>query len=296
MACVSKSHLLFGLFTALTNAAPLAQAPCDRTVLTQAADAYVAAQTAGSLAPLQPVLATSWIYTQNNKNISASTGVLSTALDIDHRRTNYDLVTCATYTEIISAKGPYVIGTQIRHDVDGQVTSIDSVASTTGSWLFNATKTLEYVKKEDPGWKPLPVSAQSSREVIQAAGDAYMDMWSDAHAHEKVPWGTPCVRLEGSAYTGKGQANDSCQPGIPSNHSQAPNTHRRYVIDEEMGSVSIFCVWEHMVSPAICCHRTKGVSNLLQMNAADSHEFRLENGKLRYVHTMTECGGKTCKL
>lgn len=32
------------------------------------------------------------------------------------------------------------------------------------------------------------------------------------------------------------------------------------------------------------------------MNAADSHEFRLENGKLRYVHTITECGGKTCKL
>lgn len=45
-----------------------------------------------------------------------------------------------------------------------------------------------------------------------------------------------------------------------------------------MGSVSIFCVWEHM------------------MMAADNHEFRLENGKLRFVHTMTECGGKTCKL
>lgn len=55
------------------------------------------------------------------------------------------------------------------------------------------------------------------------------------------------MRLEGSAYTGSGSANDSCKPGIPSNHSQAPNTRRRYVIDEEMGSVSIFNVWEHMV-------------------------------------------------
>jgi hypothetical protein len=45
-----------------------------------------------------------------------------------------------------------------------------------------------------------------------------------------------------------------------------------------MGSVSIFCVWEHM------------------MMAADSHEFRLEGGKLRYVHTMTVCGGQQCKL
>lgn len=57
---------------------------------------YVAAQTAGSLIPLQPVLATSWVYVENNKNISAAAGVLMTALDIDHRRTNYDLVTCAS--------------------------------------------------------------------------------------------------------------------------------------------------------------------------------------------------------
>jgi hypothetical protein len=84
--------------------------------------------------------------------------------------------------------------------------------------------------------------------------------------------------LEGSAYTGRGQPDDSCKAGIPSNHNQAPNTRRRYVIDEAMGSVTIFCVWEHM------------------MMAADSHEFRLENGRLRYVHTMTECGGRQCRL
>ncbi|KAJ4356627.1 uncharacterized protein N0V89_004663 [Didymosphaeria variabile] len=243
-----KNYLLIGFLASASSAAPLAQAACDRTILTQAADAYIAAQTAGSLTPLQPMLATPWLYTENNKNISTTSSVLSKKLTIDHRRTNYDLVTCATYTELIAATGPYVIGTQIRHGADGKVSSIDTIASTTGSWLFNATKTLEYVKAEDPGWTPLPASAQSSREVIQAAGDAYLDMWSDAHAHEKVPWGTPCVRLEGSAYTGKGMANDSCQPGIPSNHNQAPNTRRRYVIDEEMGSVSVFCVWEHMVS------------------------------------------------
>lgn len=248
MAPVSMLYLFLYILISSASAAPFSRVPCDRTVLAQAADSYITAQTAGSLSPLQPTLATSWIYTENNKNISYTSGLLTKALKIDHRRTNYDLVTCATYTEVVAASGPYVIGTQIRHDADGKVSSIDTIASTTGSWLFNATKTLEYVRSEDPGWKPLPASAQSSREVIQAAGDAYLDMWSDAHAHEKVPWGTPCVRLEGSAYTGKGQANDSCQPGIPSNHNQAPNTHRRYVIDQEMGTVSIFCLWEHMVS------------------------------------------------
>ena len=248
MASWPTTYLSLSLYAFLTNAAPVNQTSCDRDALSQAAGAYISAQTLGSLAPLQPVLATSWSYMENNKNISASKSLLMTALDIDHRRTNYDLVACATFTEVVAAKGPYVIGTQIRHDTEGAVKSIDTIASTTGSWLFNATKTLQYVKAEDPGWTPLPVSAQSTRETIQAAGDAYLDMWSDAYAHEKVPWGTPCVRLEGSAYTGKGQANDSCQPGIPSNHSQAPNTHRRYVIDQEMGSVSVFCVWEHMVS------------------------------------------------
>jgi hypothetical protein len=257
MTPASSFYLFFSVLASAVCVAPLVQVACDRAVLTVAADAYIAAQRAGSLDPLKPVLAASWTYTENNKNISTTSSVLSKKLTIDHRRTNYDLVNCATYTEVVAASGPYVIGTQIRHAADGRVSSIDTVASTTGSWLFNATKTLEYVKAEDAGWNPLPASAQSTREVIQSAGDAYLDMWSDAHAHEKVPWGTPCVRLEGSAYTGKGLANDSCQPGIPNNHSQAPNTRRRYVIDQEMGSVSIFCVWEHMVSLSIITCSTR---------------------------------------
>lgn len=96
-------------------------------------------------------------------------------------------------------------------------------------------------------WTPLPAAQRSARGVIQDAGDAYLDMWSSATSSELVPWGTPCVRLEGSSYTGKGSPDDSCKPGIPSNHNQKPNSRRRYVIDEEMGTVSIFCVWEHMV-------------------------------------------------
>ncbi|PSN66555.1 hypothetical protein BS50DRAFT_601397 [Corynespora cassiicola Philippines] len=254
----------------------LGQTSCDRAILAEAADAYVVAQTTGSIEPLQKVLAGNWTYEENNVKKEYAAGVLRKALKLDHRRTNYDLVTCATYTELIAASGPYVIGAQIRHSGDGKVDYIDTIVTTTNSWLFNATKTLEYVKQEK--WGPIPPENRDTRETIKAAGDAYMDMWSSATAHEKVPWGTPCVRLEGSAYTGKGNADDSCRPGIPSNHSQAPNTRRRYVIDEEMGSVSIFCVWEHM------------------MMAADSHEFRLENGKLRYVHTMTECGGRVCRL
>ena len=251
---------------------------CDRSVLAEAADAYVAAQTAGNASLLQRVVADGWEYDENNKKKDVQKGVLGKALKIDHRRTIFDTIACGTYTELVVADpaSPYVIGTQIRHGADGLVTLIDTIASTTNSWLFDAKKTLEYVLKEK--WDPIPEAKRDNREAIKAAGDAYLDMWSNATAADAVPWGTPCTRLEGSAYTGKGKPDDSCKAGIPSNHNQVPNTHRRYVIDESMGSVSIFCLWEHM------------------MKAADSHEFRLEGGKLRYVHTMTECGGQKCTL
>lgn len=251
---------------------------CDRTALVDAADAYVAAQTAGQLDPLQKVLAATWTYQENNKEMDAKKSVLTKALKIDHRRTNVDMTTCATYTEIIATDpaNPYVIGTQIRHNPAMKITSIDSVASTTNSWIFDAKKTLSYVQGET--WDIIPEAKRDSRAKIQAAGDAWLDLWSNASAVNAVPWGTPCSRLEGSAYTGKGKPDDSCRPGIPSNHNQAPNIHRRYVIDESMGSVSIICLWQHM------------------MNATDQHEFRLEEGKLRYIHTMTVCGGQPCKL
>ncbi|CZR54751.1 uncharacterized protein PAC_04635 [Phialocephala subalpina] len=252
---------------------------CDRTALLAVADAYVAAQIAGTLDSLKSVLAANWTYQENNKEADASKSVLSKALKIDHRQTNVDTTFCATYTELIIANSanPYVIGTQIHHNpADTKVKLIDSIVSTTNSWLFDAKKTLQHVLEEK--WDLIPEGKRDSRAVIQVAGDAYMDMWSNSTSADAVPWGTPCTRLEGSQYTGKGKPDDSCKPGIPSNHNQKPNVDRRYVVDESMGSVSIFCVWEHM------------------MNASDSHEFRLEGGKLRFVHTMTVCGGQVCKL
>ncbi|ORY17109.1 hypothetical protein BCR34DRAFT_475231 [Clohesyomyces aquaticus] len=282
MALILLSTLLI---PSLSHAIPLSfSAPaCTKSLLDSTASSYLTAQTLGTPNTLTPLLSPSFTYLENNVNSTLTKSLLTKPLSIAHTRTIHDLLTCASYTELIAPNNttPYVIGTQIRLIADGEsgdwkIASLDTIATTTGAWLFNASKTLEYVLKET--WTPLSASLQSPRSVLIAAGDAYLDMWSNSTADKAVPWGTPCVRLEGSAYTGTGKADDSCKPGIPSNHNQKPNTRRRYVVDEEMGSVSIFCVWEHM------------------MNAADSHEFRLEGGKLRYVHTMTECGGKVCKL
>jgi hypothetical protein len=102
--------------------------------------------------------------------------------------------------------------------------------------------------------------------VIQAAADAYCDIFSDKSV--KVPWGTPCARLEGGAYTGRGSPDDSCNVGIPDG---VRLTNRRYVIDETVGAVDVMMTFGS--------------------NLPDSHEFRVEGGKLRFVHTITVMGG-----
>jgi hypothetical protein len=257
------SALVITLIHTTTAATPLPLTfTCSRAALSEAANAYITAQTSGTIQPIQPFLSQDVTYIENNNQTTYNTSILSKPLKIDHSRTIYDLETCATYTEIIAAGNatPYTIATQIRHEVvagnstnsgvnetSTRITSIDIIASTTGAWLFNATKTLSYIRSEDPFWIPLPVADQSSRKTLTNAADAYLDLWSDAEADKKVPWGTPCVRLEGSAYTGTGAAYDSCRLGIPLNHTQRPNSRRRYVVDLKMGSVSVSCVWEHMV-------------------------------------------------
>lgn len=59
----------------------------------------------------------------------------------------------------------------------------------------------------------IPEEDRDTREVIQAAGDAYADLFNDKSV--TVPWGTPCARLEGGAYTGNGSDTDSCDVGVP---------------------------------------------------------------------------------
>ncbi|CAG8970836.1 hypothetical protein HYALB_00000813 [Hymenoscyphus albidus] len=199
---------------------------CNETALAIAADAYIAAQTAGDFDLLRPALSAHVLYVENNQVIDVQTDVLTQALKIDHRRTTTDLVTCATYIEIIvtNPANPYVIGTQLRNDDGQKITLIDTIASTTNSWRFNATKTLEYVLQED--WHPIPEDKQDSRETLLAAGDAYMNIWGNASAFDLVPWGTPCERIEG------GDLVPDCRSEFDPEHATAPPVvHRRYVVD-----------------------------------------------------------------
>jgi hypothetical protein len=112
----------------------------------------------------------------------------------------------------------------------------------------------------------IPEDKRNTRQELISAANAYLDYFSDKSV--KVPWGTPCERLEGSAYTGDGSPTDSCHVGVPDG---VELTNRQYVVDPTIGAVDVFV-------------------DFGKNHRADSHLFRIENGKIRYVHTVTNCG------
>ncbi|TFK24162.1 hypothetical protein FA15DRAFT_592882 [Coprinopsis marcescibilis] len=245
---------------------------CTYTSLQALTAAYVSAQVAGDPSLLLPQgLTTSTLYTENfvPTSLTSAHSILTTPLAIDHKRSLHDTTQCATYTEIVVASGPslthHVIGTQIRLSESGkEIGSVDSIVTTEGDWLFNATSTLYWASRED--WSSIPATRRDSRETIKAGGDAYLSLFNDSSV--QVPWGVPCNRLEGGNYNDDvGECNNWIPEGVPI-------VNRQYVIDETVGAVDIFC---DFAGPG---------------GVPDSHEFRLEGGKLRFVHTMTYMRGR----
>ncbi|KAF2281066.1 uncharacterized protein EI97DRAFT_472260 [Westerdykella ornata] len=251
-------------------------AECTRDLLRNVTKDLLTAYTSGT--PSFPSLGTSVTYTENRKTLSITKGILSQPLKIDYNRTQHDVPQCAAFAEVIvtNPSKPYVIHTQVRLDNSTyKVAQIDSIVTTKGDWLFNVTGTYYWASREK--WDEIPAAKRDSRAVIQAAGDAYCDVFNDKSV--KVPWGQPCARLEGGMYTGKGAANDRCDVGVPNG---VKLVNRQYVVDEEYGTVDI--IMDFAGTPG-----KVGAAGL-----PDSHEFRVEGGKLRYVHTLSSCGGRSC--
>ena len=190
-------------------------------------------------------------------------------MKIDHHRSLLDPSTCQTFTEVIvtNKEKPYVLGARLRVNRD-KIAEIEVLWTTTGYWLFNADAYLKYSSTEK--WDTIPVSARDTRATLVAAANAYLDAFLEGKK-DLVPWGYPCNRTEGGAHTGNGSATDSCDVGVPSGVNIA---NRRFIVDETIGSVQVFC--------------TFGAGNAAGGSGApDTHLFRVENGKLHYVHTLT---------
>jgi hypothetical protein len=241
-----------------------AQAQCARTMLQSAVDSYIAAQKAGNISKMK--LSPKIKFIENMSETTKEKGLWNTALPISLNRSIYDTARCKTFSEVIITEGghPYVIGTRLTVK-DGAITEIDSLVTDTDDWLFNAENYLKYSSAED--WSVLQVDDRVGRQDLVDAANQYFDfVFLDKFI--RPPWGTPCARLEGGAYTNeKNENKDTCQ--IPAPLGSMYVIERSYVVDEEMGTVNVFC-------------RFGGSTGM-----PDSHLFRLVNGRYRSIHTLS---------
>jgi hypothetical protein len=250
------------------SAGTVAAAECTRAGLQGVVDRYLDALKEGD--PSRMPLAPQAKYIENRKEIPFGQGIWKEPLAFDFQRSLFDVDICETFSEIIDANGdhPYVIGTRLKI-ADGKIAEVESLVSDEDDWLFDANNYLKYSSTEN--WDILPPEARTDRQtLIQVASD-YFDIFQDYSAFDKVPWGIPCVRIEGGAYTNPNNDPDpSCTRGVPTGGG-VPMTNRRYIVDVDMGTV-------------VGQIDFGGPEGLW-----DAHTFRLENGKLRYVHVITLC-------
>jgi hypothetical protein len=257
--------VLIGALVAPTAA--FAQVSCSREGLQRAVDLYITAQTKGDTSGMP--LATGLGYMENVAPANINDGVIKKPMKIDHHRSLLDTANCQTFTEVIvtDKANPYVLGTRLRVNRD-KIAEIEILWTTTGYWLFNADAYLQWSSTEE--WATIPVAKQDTRDTLVAAANAYLDAFLEGKK-DLVPWGYPCNRTEGGAHTGNGSVMDSCDVGVPSGVNIS---NRRFVVDATIGAVVVFC--------------TFGAGNPNGGSGApDTHLFRVEGGKLRYVHTLT---------
>jgi hypothetical protein len=263
-------RVLIGIVLTAALLAPsvsAAQVSCSRDGLQRATDLYIAAQSKGDTSGLP--LATGLGYMENAALATIDDGLIKTAMKIDHHRSLLDPSTCQTFTEAIvtNKEKPYVLGTRLRVNRD-KIAEIEILWTTTGYWLFNADTYLKWSSTEK--WDVIPANQRDTRNTLVAAANAYLDAFLEGKK-DLVPWGYPCNRTEGGMHTGNGSPTDSCDVGVPSGVNIA---NRRFIVDETIGSVVVFC--------------TFGAGSVGGGSGApDTHLIRVENGKLRDVHTLT---------
>ena len=244
-----------------------AQISCARGGLENAVELYIEAQSSGDTSALP--LASGLGYWENMERIDIAVGMIMKPLQIDFHRSLLDTDSCQTFTEVIvtDQDEPYVLGTRLRINHD-KIAEIEILWTTTGYWLFDADSYLRYSSAED--WGPIPAEQRDTRGTLVGAANAYLDAFLEGRI-DQVPWGFPCERVEGGMYTGRGSPDDSCEVGVPSGVNIA---NRRFIVDEIIGAVVVFCTFG-AGGPA-------GGSG-----SPDTHLFRVEDGRLRYVHTLT---------
>jgi hypothetical protein len=248
---------------------------CTRAELQTAADGYVAWQSGGSVPVPGAAAAASasekpsgWTpawgvmtYVENFDLMQARNGLVNELLKVDRHLSLVDTAQCETYTEgLVSDKAhPYAFGARLR--VRGQaVLEMEMMWSAPGDRGFDIDGYLKGSANED--WSTIPADRRDTRAKLESVANDYLDALLAGKA-EIMPWGLPCP---GAA------ANGGCEVGLPAGTVNVANRH--YVVDETIGAVAVLST--------IGSDPSTG-----RVRAADAHLFRVENGKVRFVHAVT---------
>jgi hypothetical protein len=232
---------------------------CTRAGLQAAVDAYVTAQVAGD--PSHMILADGLVYKEQFAEADVAGGIVNTPLAVDYHHSLLDEERCETFTEIVvtDPSHPYVLGLHLTV-ADGAIAEIDTIVTDDDDWLFSAEKFLAGVMLEN--WDEIPEDERDSRETIIAAADPYFPMFNDVSI--QPPWHDWCYRQEGAMRT-----QGTCYLNEPLNVDFG---ERDYLVDPAIGAVVGLVLFNE--------------------DLPDSHLFRVVNGKVTNIHTITHCLGE----
>ncbi|MCL2183851.1 MAG: hypothetical protein FWB85_10325 [Chitinispirillia bacterium] len=269
-----------------SGGAVAAHAPggCTRDLLEAAVDSYLEAVDKGDYTLMPLTLNAKYIENTRDapygrdRTVPFGTGLWEAPMKVDYHMNLLDVEQCATFTEVIAAANnpQYIIGVKLVVNPAGpssvreaprmikaaasgfEISEVNAVVTQKGDWLFNADDYLKYSKAED--WSELPESQRITRAELLKGAEAYFKYFSDKTV--EVPWGIPCARLEGGAYTGD-RPGATCNVGVP-NLSMNISTIW-YLADVDHGMVVLYVFF----------------------GGPDTHLFRILPSGYRYIHTLT---------
>ena len=267
------SGLSAALLAALAAVPAMAQGVrCDRGDLARVRDVYLAAQAAGD--PIKLPLADFTAYSEQMEDATLFGGAIAKPMKIGLSRSILDVPGCTTFVLVIAddAAAPRVIGARLQFSgrdnpiAPSRTNDIETIVTGPGDWLFDGPRALAAAKAED--WREIPEADRDNRAAIVAAADAYLDALGRPGV--PIPWAASCERIEGGAVFGR--TGEACDAGLPGNLKARD---RRYIVDESIGAVAVLLTLGDAKFP-------------------DVHIFRVEKGRIRYVHALTVCRNGTC--
>lgn len=239
-------------------ASPALAQECSREALQAAVDSYIEAQTTGDRSGLN--FGHGYTYRENLAPTAIASGFVNQPQTIDFTNTILDEQQCEAFTEAVTLnpEHPYVLGANLKLGADGLISELGVIVTDDDDWLFSAERFYNGVKDED--WGEIPEERQDTRETMIAAARAYLAMFTDENANP--PWAEQCHRQEGGMRTQGSCQSDPLGVTFPDPH---------FIVDTTKGAVAVLVMFNG--------------------TRPDSHLFRLNDGGIRFIHTITNCAG-----